>query len=549
MEAFMYRCHPQTARLVELLREGAIGSVRRIVASFGFQSGYDPRARLWSNELGGGAILDVGCYPVSIARLIAGTAQDQPFAEPIEVKGSGVLHPEAGVDTLAAAVLRFPGGILAEVATALDVHEDNRLVVYGTGGRMVVPNPWTPAHEGGRVTMQLWRSGREPEEIGIETDQWLFSIEADTVSACLDNREATPPAMSWRDSLGNMATLDRWRREIGLVYRSELPEAMRRPVHGRQLARRADAKMHYGRLPGLDKDVSRLVLGVDNHLDDGPHWMAMCDDFFERGGNCFDMAYIYGGGQAEKVIGQWLRNRGVRDRIVVIDKGAHTPYCDPENLGRQLEESLERLGTDYIDLYFMHRDNPEVPVGEFVDVLNAYQKKGYIRLFGGSNWTMERVEAANAYAGQHGLRGFAALSNNFSLARMIKPVWDGCLSFSDPASRLWLEERRIPLFPWSSQARGFFVRADPEDRSDPSLAECWYSEDNFRRLARARELAERRGVLPINIALAYVLCQPFATFPLIGPRSLMETRTSLQALGIELTRDEMAWLNLERDSP
>jgi len=100
--------------------------------------------------------------------------------------------------------------------------------------------------------------------------------------------------------------------------------------------------------------------------------------------------------------------------------------------------------------------------------------------------------------------------------------------------------------PWSSQARGFFTgRADPEDLSDDELVRCWYSDGNFQRLARAKELAEKRGVLPINIALGYVLCQPFPTHPLIGPRTLEELRTSLPALNVHLTIDELAWLNLE----
>ena len=103
----------------------------------------------------------------------------------------------------------------------------------------------------------------------------------------------------------------------------------------------------------------------------------------------------------------------------------------------------------------------------------------------------------------------------------------------------------MPLMPWSSQARGFFVRGHPDDRSDGEFVRCWHSEDNFRRLERAQEMAQRLGVLPINVALAYVLCQPFPTFPLIGPETLQETRTAMRALDIALTQDELRWLNLE----
>jgi aryl-alcohol dehydrogenase-like predicted oxidoreductase len=202
---------------------------------------------------------------------------------------------------------------------------------------------------------------------------------------------------------------------------------------------------------------------------------------------------------------------------------------------------------DYLDIYMMHRDNLDVPVGEFVDVLNEHVKAGRIRAFGGSNWTSARMDEANAYAKKKGLQGFSALSNNFSLARMVEAPWNGCLAASDPQSRAWLEETQMPLMPWSSQARGFFVDglAAPDKRDDQELVRCWYSDDNFQRLSRAQELARKKGVLTINIALAYVLCQPFPTFPLIGPRSLRELHTSLPALEVELSPQEVRWLNLE----
>ena len=169
-----------------------------------------------------------------------------------------------------------------------------------------------------------------------------------------------------------------------------------------------------------------------------------------------------------------------------------------------------------------------------------------MRVFGGSNWTAERVAAANAYAEQHGLQGFCGVSNNFSLARMVDPVWAGCIASSGPEWRDFLARTQLALIPWSSQARGFFTeRAHPDRRSDAEMVRCWYSEDNWRRRERAVELAEKRGVLPINIALAYVLHQPFPTFPIIGPRTLEEVRTCLPALDVDLSAEEVAWLNLE----
>jgi aryl-alcohol dehydrogenase-like predicted oxidoreductase len=129
---------------------------------------------------------------------------------------------------------------------------------------------------------------------------------------------------------------------------------------------------------------------------------------------------------------------------------------------------------------------------------------------------------------------------------MVDPVWPGCTHVSDGESRKWLTETQMANFAWSSQARGFFTdRAGPYKREDPSLVRCWYSDLNFRRRDRAIELAASKGVQPIAIAAAYVLCQPFASFALIGPRTLHELHTSLPALDVQLTPEELTWLACE----
>src|SRR5205823_2156319 len=102
-----------------------------------------------------------------------------------------------------------------------------------------------------------------------------------------------------------------------------------------------------------DKPVSRLAIGVDKFrsTQDLPTVLAVLDDYFERGGNCFDSAYIYAGGACEQILGDWIRTRGVRDQVIVVDKGAHSPDCTPEGITRQLPVSLERLGLDSVDVY------------------------------------------------------------------------------------------------------------------------------------------------------------------------------------------------------
>jgi len=542
MEAFMYRCHPQTAKLVELIRERAIGDVRTIHASFGFNCGWNPEGRLLNAELGGGGILDVGCYPVSMARLIAGAALGKPFANPIDVKAAGHIGA-TGVDEWTAATLRFENDIIAQVSTGVQVNQENTVRIYGSEGSIFVPSPWFGQEH---AEIMVSRGGEGPKTVAIESKGTSYTFEADTVAANIERRQAPSPAMSPEDTLGNMRALDQWRLAIGLTYpveRSvEYPTIDRRP-----LSVRPNTTMGYGRVVGIEQPISRLVMGVtlagaQMHI---PHTYVLFDEFFARGGNAFDTAYIYGGGLSDQLLGQWMKSRGIRDQVVVLAKGAHTPDCYPESLTSQLMETLDRMQTDYVDLYMMHRDNPEVPVGEFIDVLNEHIRAGRMRAFGGSNWGIERVEEANAYAQSKGLRGFSAVSNNFSLARMVEPVWDGCIHASDPGSRAWFEKTQMPLFAWSSLGRGFFVVGDPNYTADQSLVHSWYAEDNFRRLERAKELAARKGVEPVVIAMAYVLNQPFPTFALFGPATVNEMSISMRGLEVELSPEELKWLNLE----
>lgn len=546
MEAFMYLCTPQTRKLIEIIRSGALGQVRVIQATFSFHwpPTVEQRTRLTDSELAGGGILDVGCYPISFARLVAGVANGTEFAEPVALKGAGHVG-KTGIDEWASAVLRFPGDIVAHLSTGVQVNQESACRVYGSEGWMHLPSPWVPAREGGTTQILLHRKGQaNPETIEVESPEPLYAIEADWVAANLEHRQAAWPGMSWEASLANMRALDAWRKEINLRYPFEKPGAIRTFASDKP----ATTKMKYAKIAGIDKPVARLVMGCDNQPN-LPHAAAVFDDYVSAGGNTFDTAYVYGGnGVHERLFGQWLLSRNNRNEIVLIAKGAHTPYCFPNLISVQLNESLERMNTDYADLYLLHRDNPNVPVGEFVDALNQLLRAGRFRAFGGSNWSVERVQAANQYARKNGLQGFSAISNNFSLARLIEPMWAGCLSASDAQSRAFFEQTQLPLLAWSSQARGFFLpgRAAPGKLDDKELVRCWYSPDNFQRLERVNELASRRGVLPINIALAYVLHQKFPTFALIGPRTVHETHTSLPALDVELSLEELQWLNLEK---
>ena len=459
-----------------------------IKSSFGFaMPKFDPAHRLYANELAGGGILDVGGYPVSMARLIAGAVEGKPFLEPATVAGAAHLGA-TGVDEWASALLRFPNGILAEVSCSVSLAQDNVLRVLGTEGRIEVADFWfASGHKGGTGRIEIVRRDGSRQTVEVAEPRWLYTFEADAVADAIaaGRQEFAAPGMTWDDTLGNMRVLDKWRADAGLVYGIERAEARPRTIRNTALERRSEIIPRRA-IAGLDRPASVLALGFEN-FPDFASASILLDAFYEAGGNVLDTAWVYLAGKTEAILGEWLRARGVRDDVVIIGKGAHSPLTYPDVIGRQLDQSLDRLGTDHVDVYFMHRDNPDVPVGEFVDAMDAEVRAGRIRgPFGGSNWTRERFDAALAYAERTGKARPSALSNNFSLAEMIEPIWAGCVAASDPDWRAWLADRQVVNFAWSSQGRGFFTDAAGRDKRDnPELVRTWYSEANFARRDRA----------------------------------------------------------------
>ncbi|WP_281890547.1 aldo/keto reductase [Paenibacillus sp. YYML68] len=311
--------------------------------------------------------------------------------------------------------------------------------------------------------------------------------------------------------------------------------------------------MDYITIPGVTKPVSRLIKGSDyfrHHV-----YEKVCDNldaYLAIGGNAIDTAYIYCGGESEAVIGRYMQERGNRESLVIWTKGAHHDQTGPRvtkaAIDHDLSASLERLQSSYVDMYALHRDDPSVPVGPIVEALNAHLEAGRIRAIGASNWTWQRLDEANRYAAQHGLTGFSFSSPNLSLAKVNEPFWTGCVS-ADQATLDWHEETGLPLLAWSSQARGFFTgRYSPEVTDNADLVRVLYSEANWERLARAKQLAAEKQVSMIQIALAYVLNQPFPTCALIGAQSREELLSCAEGSRIRLTPEETAWLDLQEQT-
>jgi len=321
--------------------------------------------------------------------------------------------------------------------------------------------------------------------------------------------------------------------------------------------------MQYGHVPGIIKPISRLVQGTANAAftpDNPDQAFALLDLAFEHGINTFDSAYVYGE-KLETCLGNWIRERGVRDKVVILAKGAHPSEgrnkVTPEDIDLEMGESMKRMGVDYLDLYVLHRDDPAVPVGPIVEALTKHQKAGRIGAFGGSNWTHARLQEANEYASVHGLTPFAVSSPNYSLAEQYEEPWSNCVSIGGPKgeeARAWYAQNDVALFPWSSVAGGFFsdlFHRDNLDTFPPDeywsglVLRCYCGETNFQRLDRARDLGMSKGLSPNQIALAFLLNQPVNMFPLVSSTTRGQFVENAAAVEVKLTPSELAYLDLK----
>jgi len=277
-------------------------------------------------------------------------------------------------------------------------------------------------------------------------------------------------------------------------------------------------------------------------------------EVLDSGGNTFDTARVYGLGQSERILGEWMAAAGTRDRVVLITKGGHPSLLTFRSRMRvramehDLEQSLRALRTDRVDLWLLHRDDPRVPVSAIMEMLHALRERGTIGAFGVSNWSHQRVQEANRFASAQRIPGLAVSSPQFSLAEWRRAPFPGCVSISGPRgreARAWYRDSGIPLLAWSSLAAGYFA---PPRRGKPRRSPGAYRvKENEGRLSRAQELAERKGVTASQVALAYLLLQPFQVFPIVSTHRAARYRENAGALGVKLTPSELDWL--ESGSP
>ena len=316
--------------------------------------------------------------------------------------------------------------------------------------------------------------------------------------------------------------------------------------------------MKYRKLPGIDIPVSSIIFGCCNPIlvKDQPGAEALLDLAFSKGFNTFDAAKVYG--RSEEVLGRWIKKSGNRKDVVIITKGCHPDPASRMNvkaLKEDVESSLERLRTDHIDIYMLHRDDPDADMASIIEELNGYMRAGVIKKIGASNWTCERIGEANAYARKHGLEGFTVSSPQMSLARMVKDPWGGgCVSISwDESSYRWYSKHpEVAVMAYSCLANGMF--SGKIDASHPFLSKRklsyaaragYWCRENVKRLRAAESIAEERGRTVAQIAVSWCMSHDFTVFPIATVSSGKRMLENIEAADTVLDKADMDRLRCE----
>lgn len=309
-------------------------------------------------------------------------------------------------------------------------------------------------------------------------------------------------------------------------------------------------------IPDTSLSVSPICLGGCEFGypagEDERRHHRMIDAFVSAGGNFIDTAHCYnfwidgGDGLSERTIGTVLRDLGVnRANVVIATKGGHPDagekyprparFLSPERIAADVGESLDRLRMEYVDLYYLHRDDGTTPVGEIVDALNAQASAGKVRNLGASNWSPDRVDAANAYAVANGLKGFVAVQNEWSLATPAEQREgpEPKNHVVPPEDVAWHARTGVAAIPYTATAGGYFAGRE---------VQRYENERNAGRRTRVLKLASERNATPSQVALAYLMAQPFTVLPIIGTTKVEHMKEAMGAVAIRLTAEQVKWL-------
>ena len=313
--------------------------------------------------------------------------------------------------------------------------------------------------------------------------------------------------------------------------------------------------MQYVHLGHTGLKVSRLCLGAMTYGDPGWRAWVLAEEtsrpFFKRalehGINFFDTADMYSLGVSEEITGRALRDFATRDDVVIATKVFHpmSPAPNDRGLSRKhlmssIDASLRRLGTDYVDLYQIHRWDAATPIEETLSALHDIVRAGKARYIGASSMWVWQFVKAQYLADRHGWTRFVAMQNHYNLVyreeeREMLP---------------YCREEGIGVIPWSPLARGFLAgNRRIQDKGDTARAKTddiahklYYADSDFRIADRVVAVASARGVSPAQIALAWVLRQPGVTAPIVGASKMPQLEEAVAALDITLSGEELRQL-------
>ena len=282
--------------------------------------------------------------------------------------------------------------------------------------------------------------------------------------------------------------------------------------------------------------------------------------YLDAGGNVLDTAEVYaewipgGSHRSEEFLGRWLQQRKSRNGLILSTKGAHPrvdsmdkPRMSRDDVESDLNSSLQRLRVDYVDLYWLHRDDPGTPVEEILLMLEEFRKAGKIRYAGLSNWTQIRAESARVAAEKLGVPGFIGSQNQWSLAKANAAKGDPTWAYIDDSFAKWHARYGLAAFPYTPQANGYFRRLDSGSIAQASdlVKNLFHHPQNKNRYQRIKTLQSKTGFTVAEIVLGYLLGQPFPVFPIVGPKKVTELKESLGAADVSLTADQLEFLTAE----
>ena len=289
-----------------------------------------------------------------------------------------------------------------------------------------------------------------------------------------------------------------------------------------------------------------------------PAAYAQLDTYYAAGGNCIDTAKVYGDwvpgehSPSEKIIGEWLQMRKSRQDVILATKGAHfdldAPHVrrvKPADILSDLNASLQHLQTDFIDLYWLHRDDPNQPVAGIIECLESQVKAGKIRYYGASNWRCDRLSEAQEFARANGMQGFCAVQNCWSLAKVnLDGLYDPTMAVMDDDLWQYHYSHQLAGIPHTAQAHGVFhkLAAGKRDAIAPIFQNLFLNSETERRLTKIQALSEQSGMTITQIILGYLLSQPFPTIPVFSSHSQEQMKETLTAADIWLTPDQTSFL-------